>query len=552
MPYEIADVLIIGSGASAGPFAWHLSKTPGIKIVCLEQGDWVGKPSHVGTDAGAQRERLASPQASRAGVKFNTNGYPFDHSHSYWEPVLGNQVGGASVHYAAVWARLHPSDFLARSLEDIADDWPIRYRDLEPYYDQIDEVVGVSGVPGNPAYPPKHAKLQPAPALGGPAQILSRGFDKLKWHWWPVERAVITVPHRGRKPCPTHCAACDKGCPREAKNSSDVVFWPEAIRNGAILRTRSNVREITVDNKGLADGALYTDADGHLHVQKAKIVVVACNGIGTPRLLLSSKSKLFPDGLANTSGMVGKCLMSHPTVGVSGTIDDKDIKIDQTAIGLVSDQFYENNRRHGFARSLWVLSTQLGPPISTALNEAPQSRAVVVPAALRSTQSGRPIAWGARHHIAFQERFRQTVGVAIFAEELPIETNRVELDSTITDEAGNPGVKLYFKRSENTDKTLAFGIERMREVFAAAGVTNVDAHMNTAAPGHYLGTARMGSDPRRSVVDGSNRAHDVKNLFVIDGSVFTTGGSLVPTASIQAIALRTADYIRANSKKLLL
>ena len=109
----------------------------------------------------AARKRLASPPSPRAGVKFNTNGYPFNYSNSYWEPVLGNQVGGASVHYAAVWARLHPSDFLARSLEGIADDWPIRYWDLEPYYDQIDEVVGVSGVPGNPAYPPKRAKLQP-------------------------------------------------------------------------------------------------------------------------------------------------------------------------------------------------------------------------------------------------------------------------------------------------------------------------------------------------------------------------------------------------------
>src|SRR5262249_25129786 len=137
-------------------------------------------------------------------------------------------------------------------------------------------------------------------------EILVRGFKKLGWHWWPSERAVVTQPFGGRRPCATNCATCDDGCPREAKNSSDIVHWPLAMKNGVVVKTRSRVREITVNKRGLADGVLYYDADGKQHELKARLVVVACNGIGTPRLLLNSKSKLFPNGLANSNGQVGR------------------------------------------------------------------------------------------------------------------------------------------------------------------------------------------------------------------------------------------------------
>jgi choline dehydrogenase-like flavoprotein len=550
---EVADVLIIGSGASGGPFAWHLSKVPGIKIVCLEQGDWVGPRPDAGIEVEGHRERLVTPPSPSPGVTYNANGYPFDYSDSYWQPVLGNQVGGATIHYSGVWARLHPSDFLARSLEGVGDDWPIRYWDLAPYYDMIDEVVGVSGVPGNPAYPPKSVQLLPAPKLSRAAEVLSRGFNKLGWHWWPIERAIITTSHHGRRPCPTNCALCDSGCPHEAKNSSDVVFWPEAIHRGAVLKTRARVREVTVNKQGLADGALYYDADGRLTHQQARLVVVACNGIGTPRLLLNSKSSRFPKGLANSSGMVGKCLMGHPSARVLGTFeDDKLVDSEQTTVGLASDQFYEGSPARGFARGFWALTGGFGPPISTALNESHLPAAAVIPAALRYSQvPPRAIHWGGAHHAAFQEQFRRTIGISVFVDELPDEANRVELHHTLTDAVGIPAVTLHFKRSENTQKTLAFGIERMTQMMDGAGAKNVTSQIGTAAPGHYLGTARMGIDPQRSVVNGWGRAHDVKNLFVIDGSVFTTGGSLVPTSSIQAIALRTAEYIKNNSRTLL-
>jgi choline dehydrogenase-like flavoprotein len=550
---DIADVLIIGSGASGAPFAWHLSKVPGIKIVCLEQGDWTGRQQAIETEAQAQRKRLRQIPQMREGVRFNPGGYPYDFSESYWQPVLGNAVGGATLHYGAVWQRLHPADFMARSLDGVAQDWPIRYADLAPYYDTIDNFVGISGVAGNPSYPPRSVSLQPAPKMGKLATKLSTGFDKRAWHWWPVERAILTQPHNGRKPCPTNCTTCDNGCPHDAKNSADVVFWPDAIANGVTLKARARVREITVNSQGLADGVLYYDADGRLNEHKARVVVMACNGIGTTRLLLNSKSKRFPNGLANTSGLVGKGLMGHPSARMVGIFPEEPNSLpdDPNSIGLVSDQFYEGNLKHGFSRGMWIVAGGFGAPIAAALGEAVDPTVSTVPPTLRFEGSGSAAVWGSAHHDQVQQRLTRSIAVSVFADELPNETNRIELHPTLTDEDGIPGVKIFYQRSENAKKILTFGMERMTELMQGVGATKVNADLGSSSPGHYLGTARMGSDPKRSVVDGNNRAHDVKNLFIIDGSVFTTAGSVAPTASIQAIALRAADYVKNNSRSLL-
>jgi len=560
---DTTDILIIGSGASAGPFAWHLSQVPGIKIVCLEQGDWVNPQESltetrqraetvITSEAQAQRQRLVA-EPPREGVRYVANGYPYDYSRSYWEPILGNAVGGATVHYTAAWSRMHPSDFVVKSLDGIADDWPIRYWDLAPYYDLNDNMVGIAGVPGNPAYPPKSVDLMPPHKLSPNAEVLARGFSKLGWHWWPLDNAMITRPHRGRMPCPANCDFCDQGCPRQAKNSSDVVFWPEAVRNGVTLKTRARVREIVVNRRGLADGVVYYDADGQLHQQNARLVVVACNGIGTPRLLLNSTSNRFPKGLANSSGQVGRNLMGHPLAGVSAVMDtDTPPGRRQHTNGIGSEQFYESDPSRGFARGFWMFSTGYTGPINAALGELPTPRPTTIPAELRGGPSAEPIEWGDGHHAAFQQQFTQTINVSIMCEEMPLETNRVELHPTLTDDTGIPAVKIFYQRSENTERVLHFALDRGKELLLAAGAKQVTAaNINTAAPGHYLGTARMGNDPERSVVDRWGRAHDVKNLFIIDGSVFTTSASALPTSTIQAIALRTADYIKTNARNLL-
>ena len=549
---ETADVLIIGSGAAGGPCAWSLSRVPGIRVVCLEQGDWVAPPPSVPRpEADGERERLVAPPP-RAGVRRFANGYPYDHSASYWQPILGNAVGGGTVHYGAVWARLRPSDFVAGSLSGVGADWPIRYWDLAPYYDFNDRMVGISGVPGNPAYPPKAVDLQPPHRLTRAGEILSRGFDRLGWHWWPAERAVLTVPHGGREPCPRDCESCHQGCPREAKNSSDVVHWPQAVRNGVVLRTRARVREITVGANGLADGVLYHDAAGGLHRQRARVVVLACNGIGTPRLLLNSTSGRFPQGLANRSGLVGRGLMGHPFATVVAAFEDEDVSTrGRAGVFLTSDEFSDAADGRGFARGFSILSGTYRGAIEAALGGPPDSLASARPATWRGGGGReRKLPWGRAHHAAFQERVRRTAGLMVFCDELPDDHNRVELDPALTDEAGIPAPKLFYRRGDNTERMLAYGMERCREAMEAAGAARiVSAEKLQAAPGHYLGTARMGSDPERSVVDPWGRAHDVRNLFIIDGSVFTSAGSTVPTSTIQALALRTADYVKDNARE---
>ena len=545
---NIVDVLIIGSGASAGPFAFHLSSLTGLKIMCLEQGDWVGKSTYK-SEAQLERERLATPP--QQGTRYFANGYPYDYTDApIWRPILANQVGGASVHYGALWCRLLPSEFQMRTLSGMGDDWPIRYQDLAPYYDMNDRFVGVAGVPGNPARPPKSVPLMPPHKLPAHAEVIQRGLQKLGWHFWPYERAVLTRPLNGRRPCLTNCATCVDGCPREAKNSSDVVHWPSAIKNGVVLKTRAHVREITVDKRGLADGVVYCDADGKEQQQKARLVVLACNGFGTPRLLLHSTSNRFPHGLANGSGVVGRNLMSHPMAGATGAFDDAPPPDPpgMPTSGLSSDQFAEADTRRGFVGSIWLNSFGYMGPTATALGYPAGSPD---PTVLRNAPpAGAALPWGRIHRAAFQERSRD-IGCAFHCTELSDDFNRVELHPTLKDEFGVPGLKVFYRHGENTLKMMDFCVARVEEVLNAAGATKIVATSRSTPNHHLLGTARMGSDPKTSVVDKWGRAHEVKNLFIIDGSVFTTSGCCNPTSTIQAIALRTADYIKKNSRTLL-
>lgn len=557
---DIVDVLLIGSGASGGPFAWSLSQLKGLKIVCLEQGDW-DRPaeeehdwSRVELFSDGTWKRLIKPP-KQPGANYFENGYPYDHTESVWEPILGHHVGGAMVHYSAVWARLRPADFLQRTLTGIGDDWPIRYEDLAPWYDFNDNFVGIAGMPGNPAYPGRKVTLMPLPggaSQARPKSLFEQTADKLGWHYFQggADRAIISQPFKGRDP---------KNI-RQAKNRPDVVHWPEAIQNGVVLKTRATVREITVNKQGLADGAVYFDAEGKIHEQKAKLVVVACNGIGTPRLLLNSKSSRFPNGLANGSGLVGRGLMAHPSSSVVGEFENDDPSRDFGGRGANIDEFADPKLRGDAVGGFNLTAGGFTGPTAVALGILPESTTTIVPARLEQgpRPTGNMTPWGRAHHAAFEARFRRTASVSVGVTDFPDNANRVELHSSLTDDYGTPAPKLVYKRSDGTERLLAYGMERAKELLSAAGATKIlfagarrDGVGRGAAPGHYMGTARMGNDPSRSVVDKYGRAHDVKNLLIICGSVFTTAGTAGPTSTIQANALRIADYIKTNIKQVL-
>ena len=519
------DVLIIGSGASGAAVAWSLAETR-MKILCLEQGDWI-KPTDFpsnGRDWEARRYGDFDLSPNRRG---RDTDYPVNDDNSLMKVANFNGVGGGTVLYTAHFPRLHPSDFRTRSLDGIADDWPVDYWTLEPFFAENDRMMGVSGLPGDPGVPPRTPPMPPIP-LGRTGMAYARAMNKLGWHWWPSDTTVATTEYDGRAAC-INLGHCTPGCAQGAKASTDITYWPAALRAGVELRTRCRVREITTDEHGMAAGAIYYDPDGVERFQPAEVVILACNGIGTPRLLLNSASARFPDGLANSSGLVGKNLMLHPWPQVRGYVDE-ELDGDRAPMTVLwSKQFYETDPARDFVRG-YTLQFARGTGV---VNEAITSAAVGA------------LPWGSEHHRAYRQLMYHRLQIGIACEDLPEEHNRVTLDPVLKDSHGIPAPRIDYTIGENTRRMMEHGIARATEILDAAGATHLYTSRTLLnSPGHLLGTARMGNDPERSVVNAWGRSHDVKNLFIVDGSIWVTSGGVNPPSTIQALALYIADSIK--------
>ncbi len=521
----MADVLIIGAGASGAAVAWSLAETR-MRIICLEQGDWV-KPTEYPSNGRDWEARQFSDFHVNPNVRRKSADYPINEEGSPIKVANFNAVGGGTILYAGHFPRLHPSDFRVRSLDGVADDWPIDYRTLEPYFELNDRMMGVSSLAGDPAYPPKPSVMPPIP-MGKSGTRYAHALNSLGWHWWPSDSAMATQDYNGRAKC-INLGHCIAGCAQGAKASTDITYWPEAIRQRVELRTRARVREITTNDEGMATGAIYYDADGVERFQAAEVIILACNGIGTPRILLNSKSARFPEGMANSSGLVGKNLMFHPYAMIRGYFDEPVDAYRGPHISIWSQQFYETDRSRGFVRGYTYQLNRGTGPVMTAM---------------AGVTSGR-IPWGSGHHQAFRKAFERNMNMMAICEDLPEEHNRVTLDPALTDSNGIPAPKINYTLSENSRKMLDFSIERGTEILRACGAHDVVHESPVLYAGwHLMGTARMGADPAKSVVNEWGRSHDVKNLFVVDGSIFVTSGGVNPTSTIQALALYIADNIK--------
>lgn len=527
MPAERVDVLVIGSGPAGAAVAWRLAEL-GAKVVCLEQGDWVKPGDYPSTrpdwEVHLRRGRFHfSPNVRRL-----PEDYPVTSGGGHPPNVLMfNAVGGSTIHWTGHFPRFRPSDFRVKSLDGVAEDWPIRYEDLEPYYDMNDRIMGVAGLAGDPANPPRATRPTPPLPLGVLGETIGRGFDKLGWHWWISDNAIISRDYDGRPACELH-GKCMLGCPIGSKASTDVTYWPKALRKGAVLKTRARVREITVDGRGRVRGAVYADARGVLQEQLAHVVVLCANGIGTPRLLLASKSKLFPNGLANSNGQVGRNFMLHPFRFLEGVFEERmDGHEGPFGIPAFSQEFYETDMKRGFIRGYtFLLERSFGP-----LHHAWGSFV------------GKPVPWGAEHHQVMRRRFPHIIRVTVCGEDLPEEHNRVELDPELKDSSGVPAPRVVYTYSDNSLRMVQHAAMMARQALEAAGATEILDSGIIQPAFHLMGTARMGRDPRTSVVNASHQAHDVKNLFIVDGSSFTTSASVNPTSTIGALALRAADSV---------
>jgi choline dehydrogenase-like flavoprotein len=522
------DVLIVGAGASGAALAWSLADTR-MNILCLEQGDWMDPAKYPGVANDWELSQLGDFALS-PNARGRREDYPINDANSPIAVSNFNAVGGSTILYAAHFPRFRPGDFRVETLDGVADDWPLDYQRLEPYYDLNARMMGVSGVAGDPAYPPKELPLPPLP-LGKVGETLARGFNRLGWHWWPSDSAILSEDYEGRAKC-INAGTCLLGCAQGAKASTDITYWPVALRQGVTLKTRCRVREITVAENGMADGVIYYDPDGVERKQKAEVVVLACNGIGTARLLLNSRSKLFPDGLANRSGLVGKNLMFHPYAMVTGIFDERlEGYKGATGCCIMSQEFYETDLSRGFVRGYsFEIVRGLGP-VSTAI---------------RAMASG-SLPWGEEHHRAFGDLFDRTAGMVVICEDLPETSNCVTLDPELVDSDGIPAPKVNYRLSENSNKMLEHCVARAKEVLEASGAKETFAEAPLQPAGwHLMGTARMGTDPATSVVNEWGRCHDVRNLFIVDGSIFVTAAAVNPTNTIQALALHVADTMKKN------
>src|SRR3954452_16933537 len=363
---EPADVLIIGAGASGGVVALRLAES-GFKVVCREQGEWLDRADYPGDkldwELKARKDWATSPN-----IRGLERDYPIVEDDTPVSPLMYNAVGGSTIIFAGAWPRALPSDFRVRSLDGIADDWPIDYFELLPYFYRTDRDFGISGLPGDPAYPPdtEDSPMPPLP-IGSAGMKVARGHTKLGWHWWPEFNSINSVAYDGRRPCGQR-STCQSGCNEGAKASTDLTHWPKAIARGARLVTGARVRRIETNAAGLATGATWLDGDGAEHFEPAKVVVVAGNAIGTPRLLLLSDGPRHPDGLASSSGLVGKRLMNHPFANVAGLFEERLMRW-QCQFGelIESLEFYETDEMRGFVRGArWGLAPT-GGPINTAL-----------------------------------------------------------------------------------------------------------------------------------------------------------------------------------------
>jgi choline dehydrogenase-like flavoprotein len=540
------NAVVIGAGAAGGIVAKELS-TAGLSVVLLERGKWY-------TAADCRKDDLRNQRTTMLGNAFGPEdiGNP-----RVWVDKQGTAhvampsegsyqnnaacVGGGTLSYGAQAWRYMPQDFRMRSTYGAPEgssleDWPISYDELEPYYDKAEYEIGVSGdYSGTPFHGPRRREL-PMPPLPPNREfsILEPAAKKLGLHPFHLPMLRNSVPYNGRGPCMRCRWCCGFACEVDAKNGTQNTVIPVALNTGNCeLRTDCMAKEILVDERGRGRGVAYFDASGYLQEQLADVVVVSSAAIESARLLLNSKSRLFPNGLGNRYDQVGRHLQGHHYTGATGFFDFETY--DDLGPGASIAVMDYNHGTPGLCGGGMLANEFIRLPIHM-MDRLPQ---------------GTP-RWGLAHKQAMRHWHKRSIVIMGPTQQIPSANGRIAVDQSVRDKWGLPVARFEGNVHPHTFEIGDVQAKRAEAWLKAAGAIDTSLmawHPEGVSAGqHQAGTCRMGDDPRGSVVDRNCKVHDVDNVFVIDGSVHVTNGGFNPVLTIMAIAYYASASLVRNWK----
>ncbi|MBC7658155.1 MAG: GMC family oxidoreductase [Chitinophagaceae bacterium] len=504
---KTVDVIIIGSGAGGAPLASRLAKA-GLKVVVLEAGPRWNANTDFATDERSQtklfwkHERISEGQDPTA---FGSNN-------------SGSGVGGSTLHYTAYTPRPQPDDLRLHSEFGLGNDWPLSFETLEPYMEEVEQFLGISG-PSPYPWGPKRNKaysLPPLP-LNGPAQLMQRGCEKLGITTSPAANAALSgplyIPGVGWRPACTNRGYCQAGCSTGAKASMDVTFLPMALKHGAEIRPDAFVLELEKADDGSLCAVRYLQHSRIIR-QRTGFVFLSAGGIESPRLLMLNK-------LANSSGQVGRNFMAHPGPELWG-IFDEDVRPNK---GIPGGLISEDMHRAGADFAGGYLLQSIG----------------VMPVTYASQLVRGKKLWG-RSLGEHMKSYNSVAGINILGDCLPYAGNGMTLSKEL-DDLGLPKPVISFSYGENERRMIKHAIKTMTSIWESAGATSLWSFQRSA---HTIGMCRMGEDAANSVVSSRCQSHDIPNLFIVDNSVFPSALSVNPALTIMSLSLYCAASFLAD------
>jgi choline dehydrogenase-like flavoprotein len=522
-PVTNADVCVVGAGPAGAIIADRLAADH--DVVVLDAGPRFDPSDRLDRQERAIRPSYDQPDVWDGGGERDAHAnsgewfYPLNHAR-----VKG--IGGSTLHWQGMVMRLHEADFNSGEQRGVGPDWPIDYADLQPYYAEAERELGVAGASDNPYAPPRE-EPHPMPAFepSYSDSLFADACENLEIDMHSVPNARNSEPYDDRSSCIGY-GTCQPVCPSRAKYDA-TVHIERAEEKGATVIDRAPVQRLEHDADRVS-AAVYATPEGDEHRQEADAFVVACGGVETPRLLLLSDSESYPDGLANSSGHVGKFFMDHLFAGAGGVLDEPTRQNHVGFYTSASDQFYDDADEE-FAPFKLEFFNYAGPsPVSMALTGDD---------------------WGNELLDRLREGYGNHVAMGGLVEQLPRSDSYVTLDPDRTDDHGNPVPDIHWNVGDRALRTIERANEIQQAVLEELGA-NIEWVAGPDATGpayHHMGTTRMSAEPENGVVDPDCRTHDLDNCWIASSSVFPTGGAMNPTLTIAALALRVADDIATRA-----